>query len=229
MPCRSYGQFCGLARALELVGERWSLLVIRDLILGPKRFTDLRRGLPKIPTNILATRLKELEEGAIVRRRILPRPATAVVYELTAYGQELKHILLALGVWGARSLGKAQPDDALTADTLILGLQATFQPEAARGLTATYEVRAGSVVVHARVTDGALDVGHGPLAKADLVIETGPALKALISGELSPDEALENGSICITGDRSLLARFVEVFHLAPAPDDRDHSAVRRSA
>jgi len=229
MPCRSYGQFCGLARALELVGERWSLLVIRDLILGPKRFTDLRRGLPKIPTNILATRLKELEEGGIVHRRILPRPATAVVYELTPYGQELKQILLALGVWGARSLGKAQPDDALTADTLMLGLQATFQPEAARGLTTSYELRAGSVVVHARVTDGALDVGHGPLAEADLVIETGPALKALISGEVSPDEALENGSICITGDRTLLTRFVEVFHLAPAPDDRDQSAVRRSA
>jgi hypothetical protein len=111
----------------------------------------------------------------------------------------------------------------------MLGLQATFQPEAARGLTTSYELRAGSVVVHARVTDGALDVGHGPLAEADLVIEIGPALKALISGEVSPDEALENGSICITGERALLTRFVEVFHLAPAPDDRDHSTVRRSA
>lgn len=229
MSCRSYGQFCGLARALELVGERWSLLVIRDLILGPKRFTDLRRGLPRIPTNILATRLKELEEAAIVRRRILPRPATSVVYELTPYGQELKNILLALGAWGARSLGEAQPDDTLTTDTLILGLQATFQPEAARGLTASFELRAGSVVIHARITDGALGVAEGPLPEADLVIDTGPALKALMSGEMSPDEALENGSIRVAGDCALLARFVEVFHLAPTPADRDHSAVRRSA
>jgi DNA-binding HxlR family transcriptional regulator len=228
MSCRSYGQFCGLARALELVGERWSLLVIRDLILGPKRFTDLRRGLPRIPTNILATRLKELEEAAIVQRRILPRPATSVVYELTPYGQELKQILLALGVWGARSLGPAQPDDSVTVDTLMLGLEATFQPEAARGFTAGYEVRLGSVVVHARITDGALGVGEGPLAGADLVIETGPALKALMSGEMSPDEALENGSVRLTGNRELLTRFVEIFHLSSGPLDRDHSTTRRS-
>src|SRR5438105_14626994 len=101
---RTYGQFCGLARALELVGERWALLIVRDLLVGPKRFTDLRRGLPRIPTNVLSTRLKELEHNGIVRRRLLPRPASGVVYELTEHGRELEDIVLRLGLWGAATL-----------------------------------------------------------------------------------------------------------------------------
>lgn len=217
MAGRNYGQFCGLARALELVGERWALLVVRDLILGPKRFSDLRRGLPRIPTNVLAARLKELEQAAVVRRRVLPRPAASVVYELTAYGQELKEIVLTLGAWGARSLGHPQPDDAVTADSLILALHATFQPEAARGLTASYELHVGAIVIHARIENGALDAAEGPLAEADLVLEAGPALKALMAGEIGPGDALENGSVRIAGERALLTRFVELFHVGPAP------------
>src|SRR5215207_6969550 len=99
MSNRTFGQYCGLARALELVGERWALLVVRDLVLGPKRFTDLRRGLPRIPTNVLSARLRELEEAGVVRRRVLPRPASSVVYELTEYGRELDEVVLPLGRW----------------------------------------------------------------------------------------------------------------------------------
>src|SRR5919198_4121426 len=145
MSARRFGQYCGLARALELVGERWALLVVRDLLLGPKRYTDLSRGLPRIPTNVLAARLRELEEAGVVQRRLLPRPAGSVVYELTAYGQELEDIVLRLGRWGARSLGEPRPEDVLTADSLVLALRATFRPEAARGLRASYELRAGDV------------------------------------------------------------------------------------
>src|SRR5205823_2044256 len=104
VPARQYGQYCGLARALDLVGERWALLVIRDLLVGPRRFSDLRQGLPRIPTNVLADRLKELEEAGVVRRRALPRPAASVVYELTEYGWELEDSVLRLGLWGAKSL-----------------------------------------------------------------------------------------------------------------------------
>src|SRR5437879_13173279 len=104
---RTYGQFCGLARALELVGERWSLLIVRDLLVGARRFTDLRQGLPRIPTNVLADRLKELEQAGIVRRRVLPRPAASVVYELTAYGSPLDAGALRVGLGGAQSLGEA--------------------------------------------------------------------------------------------------------------------------
>ena len=217
MATRTYGQFCGLARAMELVGERWGLLVVRDLVVGPKRFTDLRRGLPRIPTNILAARLKELEAAGIVRRRLLPRPAAGVVYELTEYGQELEDIVLRLGLWGARSLGEARPEDIVTTDSLILALRATFLPEAARELRARYVLRLGEIVVHARIDHGTLEAGEGALPEADLVIETGPAIRALLAGELSPGEAVESGSVRLSGKRDLLARFVEVFHIPPAP------------
>jgi DNA-binding HxlR family transcriptional regulator len=215
---RSYGQFCGFSHALELVGERWALLVVRDLVLGPKRFTELRRGLPRIPTNILSARLRELEDAGIVRRRILPRPATGVVYELTEYGQDLEDIVLRLGLWGARSLRDPRPDDIVTPDSLILALRATFLPEAARRLRASYELRLGPVVIHASVDHGALETGAGSMAEPDLVIETQAAFRPLLAGEITPGEAIESGGVRLTGDPSLLARFVEAFHIPPAPN-----------
>src|SRR6266536_5281850 len=128
MAKRAYGQFCGLAHAIEIVGERWALLIIRDLLVGPRRFTDLHQGLPKIPTNLLSTRLKELERAGVVRRRILPRPAASIVYELTDYGRELEDTVLALGRWGARSLRDAAPGDIATVDSLIMAMRSTFRP-----------------------------------------------------------------------------------------------------
>jgi DNA-binding HxlR family transcriptional regulator len=214
---RRYGQFCGLARAMELVGERWALLVVRDLVLGPKRFSDLRRGLPRIPTNILSARLKELEAAGVVRRRLLPRPAAGVAYELTEYGQELEDVILRLGLWGARALGEPSPEDVLTTDSLILALRATFRPEAAGELRATFEVRLGDIVVHARVDRGTVEVGAGAASAPDLVIEAGPAIKALLSGELSPKDGVERGLVNVAGDGRLLERFVEAFHIPPAP------------
>jgi len=216
MSRRSYGQYCGVAYALELVGERWALLVVRDLILGPKRFTDLRRGLPRIPSNVLSARLKELEQAGIVRRRLLPRPS-GIVYELTEYGRGLEDIVIRLGLWGASSLGEPRPEDILIVGSLMLALRATFRPEAARELQATYECRLGEIVIHARIDKGALEVVEGPLADADLVIETDLTLRALMSGELSPSEAVESGKVRLTGKPELLDRFVEVFHIPPAP------------
>jgi DNA-binding HxlR family transcriptional regulator len=215
MAVRSYGQYCGLAYALELVGERWALLIVRDLILGPKRFTDLNRGLPGIPSNVLSARLKELEERGIVRRRLLPSPARSIVYELTEYGQELEDILLRLGLWGARSLRDPRAGDMLTPAALLLALRASFRPDAARKLQATYEVRVGEVVVHARVDNGLLEVAEGSLANADLVIETDQTLRSMMSGEISPEDAVEAGRMRVTGDRDLLARFAELFRLPP--------------
>src|SRR5919199_1777683 len=115
---RSYGQFCGIARALDLVGERWALLVVRELVLGPKRFSDLRAGLPGIGTNVLTTRLRELEAGGVIARRELPPPAGSTVYQLTEYGRELQPVLLALGRWGARSMGEREPGQALRSEWL---------------------------------------------------------------------------------------------------------------
>ena len=214
---RTYAQYCGLACALELVGERWALLLVRDLLLGPKRFTDLRRGLPRIPSNVLSSRLRELEDGGIVRRRLLPRPSTGVVYELTECGRELEDVVLRLGLWGATTMREPRADDTLNADSLLLGLRAIFRPEAARELKASYELRLGGLVAHARVDKGALQVGEGPLDDPDLVLETDFALRALLTGELSLDGAVESGRLRLVGDRALLEPFVEAFRIPPVP------------
>jgi DNA-binding HxlR family transcriptional regulator len=217
MKTRSYGKYCGLAHALDLVGERWALVLVSDLLRGPKRFTDLQRGQPRIPSNVLSARLKELEDAGLVRRRVLPRPASGVGYELTEYGRELEDIVLQLGLWGAKSMPEPGPDEVVTADTLLLALRSTFRPEAARGLRAGYELRLGQIVVHARVDHGVLQVDEGPLADADLVLETSVSLHPLLTGDLSPAEAIESGTVKVTGKRKLLDRFVEVFHIPPVP------------
>jgi DNA-binding HxlR family transcriptional regulator len=217
MAARTYGQFCGLARALELVGERWALLIVRDLLVGPRRFTDLRQGLPRIPTNVLAERLKELEHAGIVRRRVLPRPAASVVYELTEYGSQLEEVVMRLGLWGAQSLGAPRPGEIITPDSMVMALRSTFRPEAAGGQRVDYELRLGEIVIHASVDDGTLSVGEGPLPSSDLVIEAGPAIRDVMAGELTPREAVEGGSVRLNGNTALFDRFVELFRIPPRP------------
>jgi DNA-binding HxlR family transcriptional regulator/putative sterol carrier protein len=217
MKPRSYGKYCGLAHALDLVGERWALVLVSDLIRGPKRFSELQRGQPRIPSNVLSARLKELEDAGVVRRRVLPRPASGFGYELTEYGRELEDVVLRLGLWGAKSMPEARPDDVVTADTLLLALRSTFRPEAARGLRANYELRIGDIVVHARIDDGSLAVDEGPLPGADLVLETDLSLHPLLTGELDPDLAIASGRVRVEGDGGLLARFAETFHIPRVP------------
>ncbi|SEF33382.1 DNA-binding transcriptional regulator, HxlR family [Amycolatopsis pretoriensis] len=216
---RTYGQFCGLARALEIVGERWSLLVIRDLVLGPKRFGDLQRTLPRIPVSILTSRLNELEETGVIRRRVLSQLDAGVVYELTEYGCELDHILLDLGLWGARSLTHPKPDEVFTLDIAIISLYTTFQEEAARGVHVNYELRyPGDMVVHAMIDDGALKVAAGALPAADLVIEPqGPAILDVLNGNLSAQDAISSGKVRVEGDPAHLELFGRLFHIPPAP------------
>jgi DNA-binding HxlR family transcriptional regulator len=213
MAPRSYHQYCGLAHALELVGERWALLVVRNLLTGPKRFTDLRNGLPRIPTNVLSTRLKELEEGGIVGRRVLPRPSGSVVYELTDYGRGLEDAVLSLARWGTKSIGEPDPSDVINSSAFALGLRSAFHPDAARGLTATYEVCFGNAVVHLRVDDGEVEAQEGPADEPDLKIATDAALPALLRGDLSPAEAERTGAVRLTGDARLLERFTAIFRL----------------
>src|SRR5919202_1684482 len=150
---RTYCDGCAAAHALDLVGERWALLVVRELLLGPKRFTDLRAGLPGVSPNVLAQRLRELERAGVVRRRKLPPPAASKVYELTEWGLELEPVIVRLGRWGARS--PLRPlDAALGVDSLVLSFRTMFDPLAADGLTASYELRLGEDVFVAVVDDG---------------------------------------------------------------------------
>ncbi|MGZ3504775.1 MAG: winged helix-turn-helix transcriptional regulator [Vulcanimicrobiaceae bacterium] len=217
MKARAYGQFCGLARAIEIVGERWAVLIIRDLLVGPKRFTDLHHGLPKIPTNVLTARLKELEAAGVVRRRVLPRPAGSVIYELTEYGMELEDVVVGLGRWGAKLLDEPRPGEIITVDSITMAMRSTFHPEAARGLHAGYELHFGDIVIHASVDDGKLEAGAGPLPAPDLIIEAGPAIKDLMAGAIGPTEAVENGVVRLTGNADLLTRFAEIFRIEPMP------------
>ena len=211
MTTKTYGQYCGVARALELVGERWALLIVRDLLVGPKRYTDLRAGLPKIPTNVLATRLKELEQANLVVRRVQPRPSGAIVYELTQYGTDLEAVVLALGRWGARSLGELRPDEIITADILVMALRSTFAPGKQK---AKYELHFGETVIHAIVDADDLTVDVGPLDGA-VVIEARAPIAPLLTGAVDGAEALKTKLVSTTGDAKDLDRFAASFHIGP--------------
>lgn len=215
-----YGQFCGFARAVEVVGEPWALMVARDLIVEPKSFEELRRGLPRIPAGTLSDRLEELEQAEVIRRRPPLGSGMAPVYELTEYGSELEDIIFRLGRWGARKMGGPRCDEIVTTDSMVIALRAMFRREVTRGLRLNYLLRLGEVTVHARIDDGNIEVGKGVIEDADLIIGAGPALKALMAGDMSPREAIESGSVQLTGEPELLSWFVEIFHIPPAPPAR---------
>jgi DNA-binding HxlR family transcriptional regulator len=226
---RSYGQYCGVTTAVELVTERWALLIIRDLLVGPRRYTDLKQGLPKIPTNILSTRLKELQEGGLIRR--VPLARCGLVYELTEYGRELEPIVLALGRWGFRSMGDPNDDDIVTADSLTMALRAAFRPEFT-SVSLDFQIQLGAVELRAQVGDGELRVvqiappaapvgGSLPGGEPELRFATGPGIRHLIAGTLTPAEAVEQDVVTILkGNVKLLERFTELFRI-DAPNYRD--------
>jgi DNA-binding MarR family transcriptional regulator len=173
----------------------------------------LQHGLPGIPSNILTGRLKELEEADIIRRRLLPRPSGATVYELTPAGRELEEPVISLGRWGAKRLGDPRKGEVVTQDSMAAALVATFRPENAGRANVSYELRLGEVVVHARVQNGKVTVGRGPLPEADLTIEAGPAIRALLAREITPQEALKKKIVRVKGDSKLLIRFTQMFQI----------------
>jgi len=187
-------------------------MVLRDLFVSPKRYSDLKRGLPGIPTNILTRRLKEMEAAGIVQRRLLSHP-NRVVYELTRTGAALEPAVVELGRWGVKLLERPQRHEVITVDSLVIALRSTFQSKAAKGVTVSYELRVGPAVLNARIERGRLNVAPEPLPDADLTIETGPALRDLLAGELPPAEAVTKGLVKIRGNRAHLDRFVELFSI----------------
>lgn len=212
---RSYGDPCGIARALDLIGERWAILLVRELLLGPKRFTDLRAGLPGGSPNVLAQRLRELEQAGVVRRRKLGPPAGIRVYELTARGLELEPVVLELARWGSRS--PSMPGGQLGTDALMLALKTTFDPHAAAGLRATYELRLGDERFRVRIAGGRLALDRGEATDADAVLAADAAtLRRLVFGDRRLAEALRSGELRLEGDRQTAARFLRLFP-RPAP------------
>jgi DNA-binding HxlR family transcriptional regulator/putative sterol carrier protein len=213
---RTYGDGCAIARALDVVGERWALLVVRELLLGPKRYTDLRRGLPNASPNVLSERLRELERAGVVRRRKLPPPAGSRVYELTDWGLALEEIVISLGRWAARS--PTPPGDApiVSADSVVLALRGLFDPDAAHGLSARYELRLGEDRFRIELTDGEIEVVRGGADQADATIDTDPGtLDAVLWGGLPLADAQRSGKMTIEGDKAAVERFVRLF---PMPE-----------
>jgi len=208
---RTYGDGCGIAHALDLIGERWALLVVRELLLGPKRFTDLRDGLPNASPNVLAQRLRDLEQGAIVRRRKLPPPASSWIYELTDWGRELKPIVISLGTWAIRS--PSFPHDApIGTDSIILALGTFFDADAAGDLSARYELRFGDHAFDVRIAGREIELERGSAADPDAIIETDAAtLSAVIWNGRDLAEAVREGDVAIVGDERAVTRFLGLF------------------
>ena len=200
---RTYRDACGIARALDVVGDRWALLVVRDLLLGPKRFTDLRAGLPNVSPDVLSQRLRELEAGGLLARRRLPPPAASQVYELTERGRALEPVVLELGRWGT---GVPFPDGdlAFSPDSAMLALKTVFDPAAAAGVAESYEFRFGEQHFHARVRDGALAITRGAAEDPDATIATDPPTLAAV---------LWRGQ---DSDQPAVARLRELFPIAPS-------------
>lgn len=212
---KHYGQYCPVAHALELVGERWALLVVRELLGGPKRYTDLAGALPGIGTNILAGRLRDLEGAGVIQKRRLPPPAAANVYELTPYGEELREPLYALGRWGARSLGPPTAKDNLAPGWLVNAVRATCTGGCVPDKV--YELRVDDESVTARFEGDELVVDVGSSPDADTVIETDPAtLFCIASGEVPIREALGSKAVKVDGSRADAERFLSLFSF----DDR---------
>jgi DNA-binding HxlR family transcriptional regulator len=210
---RTYGDRCGVARALDLVGERWALLVVRELLLGPKRFTDLRAGLPHVSPDVLAQRLRELEGSGIVRRGKLPPPAGSRIYELTERGMELEPVVLELGRFG--SVAPFPPGEAeIGVDALAIALKSLFAPSATDGLPATYELRLGEDRFRAEIAGGRFGIARGSARAPDATIESDPATLATVlwHGRRLRD-AQRAGRITITGSEEAAERFLAMFPL----------------
>jgi DNA-binding HxlR family transcriptional regulator len=215
---RRYRDACGAAQGLDLVGERWTLLVVRELLLGPKRFTDLRAGLPGISSNILADRLETLEVSGVARRRTLPPPAGSKVYELTDWGEELGPVVEAIGRWGARSPWRDE-EDGIGVDALVVSFRTMFDPEAADGLEASYELVLENQAFGLKIEDGSIRVYRGAPDNPDARIETDVhTLATLVYDGGDLDAAIRCGDAEIGGDRSAMDRLLGLFPLPePAP------------
>ncbi len=223
MAARNYGQYCSVATAVDLVGERWALLIVRDLLVGPRRYSDLKTGLPRIPTNILSSRLKELQSAGIVRRVPL---AHGLAYSLTDFGRGLEDVVLALGRWGFQEMGEPAAGDVITPDSMTMAFRTAFQPAAAMPLPPTiYDAHLGDFALRLNVDSADLRVVRLDGDRTDmsrrqrprLVFKSGPELHKLMSGELSPDDALDRDAVhIVSGDHALLDRFARTFHFAPA-------------
>ncbi|GAA2746564.1 winged helix-turn-helix transcriptional regulator [Kitasatospora cinereorecta] len=226
MDQRTYNQFCATARTLDLVGERWTLLLIRELLTGPKRFGDLQAGLRGLGTGLLAARLKHLEREGLAQKVTLPPPARTPAYALTEAGEELGPAVLALARWGLKwAMGERRETETFHPGWAVLGLRACFDADAATGLRAVYEFRIDDEVFHTRIDEGTIEALHGPAQHPDATVTMGDeTFVALTAQELTLARAIETGAAAVSGDAEALRRLTSLFRL-PAPAARTGTAV----
>jgi DNA-binding HxlR family transcriptional regulator/putative sterol carrier protein len=218
---RTYNQYCATARTLDVVGERWTLLLIRELLTGPKRFGDLLANLPGMGTGLLAARLKYLQDEGLVRQTTLPPPARTPAYALTEAGAELGPAVMALARWGMKwALTSRSEGDAFRPGWAVLGMQAMFDADAAADLRVVYEFRVDDEVFHARIEDGTIESVHGPAQRPDVVVNTtAEAFIELAAGRLSLAEAVRDGSTSVSGDQRAARKLRGLFR-RPQPQAR---------
>lgn len=215
-PQRSTRDICAAAHALSLVGDRWALLVVRELLLGPKRFTDLRSGLSGISANVLTQRLADLEKCGVLRRRKLPPPYAAWVYELTDWGKELEPVIVALGRWGVKSPSHSL-DGTLNSDSLILSFRTMFNPAVAGDLEASVQINLGEDEYRARVARGKLTVVRGTAEEPEAIIAgTTDAVASVVYGGHKFHDATKSGVLKVEGDKALAKKFLSLFPLPEA-------------
>lgn len=217
MARRTFDQYCPIARALEVVGERWSLLIVRELLVGPKRYTDLREALPGMWTNLLADRLRQLQDAGVIRRVELPPPAARTVYELTERGRELESVLLGLGKWGIPLLSgrrRRKKEKAPLSTAVLLGVRAFFQPEAAAKIDERYELRIGEEAFTALVERGRLELRPVPPDRPAATLHADPAaLIDLRLGRLDLTSAIERDLLRFDGPDQSVRRLRRAFAL----------------
>jgi len=215
MTNQHYGQFCGLARAAEIVGQRWTLLILR----GARRYSDLASGLPGIPTNTLASRLKDLEDEGIVARVAPSGAERSVVYELTPRGDELRPVLDALSRWGAAGMRTPRDGEIVTTASITAALRvAAGDGVVPQDWNSAYTVRVGDIEAHVVMRDGAIEVGQGPAEQPDLVITAGPQIRDVMAGELDAPTAVATGVVQLEGDASLFERFAATLRVPYSPN-----------
>jgi len=211
---RRYDDPCGIARALDVVGDRWALLVVRELIFGPKRFVQLRAGLRGISPNVLSQRLRDLEHAGIVRRDVLDEPASVAIYELTARGQALEPILLELGRWGSKQPLAATGE--LSVNSLLIALKTVFDPAA--GADATYALTIDGHRFGVTIAGASIDITPGRPPQAEVTLATDVAtLRSVAFGRMAMGRAERDGHLTVGGDRRLAEQFTRMFPVRRQP------------
>jgi DNA-binding HxlR family transcriptional regulator/putative sterol carrier protein len=212
MPEHSYQQYCGLARALDVAGDRWTLLIVRELLLGPRRFTDLLDGLPGISRNLLTERLRDLERDGVVARQELPPPAARQVYELTDDGRDLADAMVPLVAWGARRLGARGRSESFRPQWAALAMLTFANRDAAKGVNETYQYVVGRWAFHFNINDGSIQLCDGQAQDPALTVTMDEDTWAdIASGTITDSAAAARRQLNIVGDRKAAARLKEIF------------------